>query len=981
MGGIDRRDFLKVIGIGGATAVLAGCSSQKPENVIPYLVPPENPHLGLSLWYATTCRECPAGCGLLVRTQDGRALKVEGNPSHPVNQGRICARGQSSVQGLYNPDRIRQPLRRKGDGLFEPIDWVQAEKIVAERLAALLEKETSSRVACITPLLTGTLDRLFDAWLAGLGSKLRYSYEAFSYEPLRAANRLTFDQDAIPDYDLSQAQMILSFGCDFLETWVSPVSFSAQYARMRTFRNGTMGTFVHVGPRLSMTGANADEWIPAKPGADLYVALGMVREILAQGSSPLPAAEREMIARLAAPYDPKTVESRSEVPPATLKRLARQFAKARPGLALGGAVASSGRNATPTQVAINLVNYVTGNVGRTVHFGSSSSLGRLSTYQDMLGLVERMNRGEIEVLFLYQVNPLFTLPESAGFREAIKKVPMVVSLSSFPDETTAQAHVVLPDHSPLESWGDFSPRQGVHGLIQPVMKPLFDTKAAGDTLLSVARHVGGKLVQALPQESFYEALRGDWKKIYRASASAEDFETFWENALRAGGVWSEPKKRGVRLSSQIARVDFSEPSFDGDDPAALALTLYPSINHFDGRGANRPWLQEIPDPVIQAAWDNWVEIHPETAKKLGITSGDLVEVKSSHGRIELPVYLYEWIRRDTVAIPIGQGHEEFGRYAKGRGANPIRLLGPKAEGGSGGLPWLSVKVTMKNTGKRYLLTPVAGSNTQYGRPISLAVSLSDLLKEEHPESEAHPSMYAPHPHPKHRWGMTIDLNACTGCSSCVAACYAENNLGIVGKEEMMRGRETSWIRLERFMEGRSPENPDFRFSPMLCQHCDSAPCEPVCPVYATYHTTEGLNAQIYNRCVGTRYCANNCPYKVRRFNWFTYQWPEPLNLQLNPDVTVREKGVMEKCTFCVQRIRRVEIKAQVEGRAVRDGEIQPACAQACPTEAIVFGDLNDAGSDVSKRARDPRRYRALEEINTHPAITYLKRIRVDSEEG
>ncbi|HLC26161.1 MAG TPA: 4Fe-4S dicluster domain-containing protein, partial [bacterium] len=491
--------------------------------------------------------------------------------------------------------------------------------------------------------------------------------------------------------------------------------------------------------------------------------------------------------------------------------------------------------------------------------------------------------------------------------------------------------------------------------------------------------VGGKPAQTASQGLFYEVLREDWKKMASQSGSGGDFETFWENSLRAGGVWSEPKKVSVRLSSQISRVNFSEPSFDGESAGSLALALYPSINHFDGRGANRPWLQEIPDPVIQVAWDNWIEIHPETARKLAITSGDLVEIKSPYGRIELPVYLYEWIRQDTVAIPIGQGHQEFGRYAKGRGANPIRLLGSKAEGVSGGLPWLSVKVTLKNTGKRYSLTPVAGSNTQLGRPISLTVSLSELLKGEHPETEEHLSMYPPHSHPQHRWGMTIDLNACTGCSACVAACYAENNLAVVGKEEMLRGREMSWIRIERYIEGKNPGNPDFRFSPMLCQHCDDAPCEPVCPVYATYHNEEGLNAQIYNRCVGTRYCSNNCPYKVRRFNWFTNKWPDPLNLQLNPDVTVREKGVMEKCTFCIQRIRRVEIKAKGEGREVRDGEIQPACAQACPTQAITFGDLKDADSEVSKRARDPRRYRAFEDLNTRPSITYLKRIRVDSQ--
>jgi molybdopterin-containing oxidoreductase family iron-sulfur binding subunit len=403
--------------------------------------------------------------------------------------------------------------------------------------------------------------------------------------------------------------------------------------------------------------------------------------------------------------------------------------------------------------------------------------------------------------------------------------------------------------------------------------------------------------------------------------------------------------------------------------------------HFDGRSANRPWLQELPDPMTKIAWDNWLEIHPDTARRLGITEGEVVELVSPHGALEMAVHVYAWIRPDVVAIPLGQGHSGYGRYADNRGGNPMMLLPPQAEPVSGSLMFLATKVNIRRTGKHHVLVSTVGSDRQEGRGIAQAVPLSDLMQDPQPEHTTDPhriQMYPPHAHPGHRWGMVIDLQACIGCSACEAACYAENNLPIVGKEQMARGREMSWLRIERYVDVVR-EKPDVRFIPMLCQHCDQAPCEPVCPVYATYHNPEGLNVQVYNRCVGTRYCSNNCPYKVRRFNWFEYTWPEPLGLQLNPDVSVRSRGVMEKCTFCVQRIREAKERAKNHDTLVRDGDIVPACAQTCPTQALVFGDLNDPESLVSKRSRDARRYHVLDNLNTKPAITYLKKIHHDLE--
>ncbi|HLG23196.1 MAG TPA: molybdopterin-dependent oxidoreductase [Candidatus Manganitrophaceae bacterium] len=977
---IDRREFLKILGAGGATAALVGCSAEPPEKLIPYLIPPEDVVPGVAVWYATVCGECPSGCGMIVRTREGRAVKVEGNPSHPINQGRLCARGQATLQGLYNPDRIRQPLLRDRSGRLQPISWEEAESLMAARLADLRRRGEGDRVVFVAPLLTGSLGRLIDEWLEALGSKRRLVYEPFAYEPLRAANRIAFRQEAIPTYDIESAKVLVSFGADFLETWISPVSYSREFASFRAYREGRIGTFFYVGPRLSMTAANADRWIPIKPGTDHLLALGMTHLILAEGlASPLPPGERERIRTAVQSYTPERVAQRTEVPEGTVFRLARAFARGRPALALGGGLG----NSTADAAAVNLLNYVVGAVGKTVRFGPNAGAGRAGAYRDLLGSVDAMMEGEVQALLLYNVNPLFTLPQAVRFREALRRVPFVVSFSSFMDETTAEAGLVLPDHTSLESWGDDAPRVGVHGLAQPAARPIFQTKQIGDTLLSLARRLGDPMARRFPSPDFHEYLREGWKRLHRRLAPDAPFETFWEKALRQGGVWEEIKTEEVGLSEAFFKFSFEEMTNEPAGPERFYLHLYPSLSHFDGRGANRPWLQELPDPMAQIVWDNWLEIHPATAQRLGIAEGDLVKVASPDGEVEAPAHLFEGVRPDVAAIPLGQGHTAFGRYAEGRGENPMRLLPSPPEPLSGGPAFHATRVTLTPTGKRHLLASPVGSDRQGERNIVQAVPLSGLGKEEIEKGEdgaPHAlEMYPPHPHPEHRWGMVIDLNVCTGCSACVVACYAENNLPVVGKEQFAKGREMAWIRIERYFEGE-PNRPESRFLPMLCQHCDHAPCEPVCPVYATYHTPEGLNAQVYNRCIGVRYCSNNCPYKVRRFNWFDSPWTEPLHLQLNPDVTVRSKGVMEKCTFCVQRIKEAEDRAKDEGRPVRDGEITPACAQTCPTRAIVFGDLKDPGSEVSKRARTPRRYRVLEHLNTKPAITYLKKILQDTEQ-
>lgn len=966
---IKRRDFLKLLGVGGATAAISGCSSDSPEKLIPYLIPAEEIVPGQMTSYATVCRECPAGCGMLAKTIEGRVIKAEGNPKHPVNQGRLCARGQASVQGLYNPDRIRQPLKRGADGSLQPVSWKEAEGQLAGQISKL--KGEGNQVAFVTSLYTGSLDRLIDQWLEAVGGGRRLRYEAIGYEPLREANRLTFSIAEIPYYDIERSRLIFSFGADFLETWLSPVGFTRQFAGARTYREGRMSRFVYIGPRLSLTGANSDEWIAVRPGTEGFLALGMTQAIVAEGlASEQAQAEIHEILALVSRFTPESVAEQVGVTADKIRVLARAFVRENPSLALAG---GRSLNGTDTCVAVNLLNYVAGNLGRTVQFGSNASAGRASPYDDVRKLTETIERGEISVLLMADVNPLFTLPEAQRFREALKKVPLVVSFSSFPDETAVASHLVLPDHTFLERWGDFEPWDGIRGLQQPAMRPLYDTKSLGDVLLSVDGQM--KLQQKLPWDNFYHYLRSQWTELYNSLKPRGDFETFWAEALQRGGFFqTRSTPRSVQLNPAVFQRLFEPAVFAGNQDG-LALLPYPTTNFYDGRTANRPWLQELPDQLTEIVWDSWVEINPKDAARLGISDADLLTLESPAGRINLPAHIMGGVRAGSVAVPVGQGHTAFGRYAEGRGANSIVLLQPEPENASGGLVWVGTHVTVVRTGEKYPLVKTIGSDRPHDRKIVQSIELGALQGQPAPKPEPELlQMYPPHSHPKHRWGMVIDLNACIGCGACATACGAENNLAVVGKERVGEGREMSWMRIERYDEGET-EHPDQHFIPMLCQQCDNAPCEPVCPVYATYHNPEGLNVQVYNRCVGTRYCSNNCPYKVRRFNWFTANWPEPLNLQLNPDVTVREMGVMEKCTFCVQRIRRVELDAEERNRKVRDGEVVPACAQTCPARAIVFGDLNDADAEVSALARNPRRYHVLEELNTKPAVTYLKKIK------
>src|SRR5213593_1490297 len=960
---MKRRGFFKIVTTSVAAAAVAGCQ-QSAERILPLVVPNEQIVPGVATYFATVCRECPAGCGVLARNRDGRVVKLEGNPDHPVNQGALCVRGQAALQQVYHPDRFTGPQRRDGDAL-KAMPWDEALKLVADKAGELRKAGKGRAIAIVTQLENGSQAVLLDRWVQSVGARPHVTFEPFGYEAIRAANHQVFGRDVVPYYAFEDAEVVLSFGADFIETWLSNVSYARTFARMHSFRDGRAGTFIHVEPRQSLTASNADEWVRNAPGTEGLLALAILRVMVDEG-----AADRRFGDAVAS-VDVKRAADESGVGVETIKHLAKVFAQAKPGLAVGGGVSVSGTNATQTQVAINLLNAAAGNVGKTVRFGADSAYGKVTPYAEVASLAGAMANGEVEVLILGPgVNPAFTLPSGLKLADAVRKVALVVSFANVPDQTSALAHVVLPDTHWLESWGDYSPREGVVGFLQPTMSPVRDSRPMGDTLLRIGRAALGteEGKGSIPWPTFEQYLKAAWAPLVKGEL---------EGALRRGGVFGDVAPATV--SAKVSGGEVAPPKLAGDG-GGLTLLAYPSLRFYDGRSAVSSWLQEAPDTMTQAVWDAWVEISTDTAKKLGVVQGDMLAVKSPQGTLELPAYISPSLHPSAVAIPMGHRYTPYQRpryvAADTRSLNPMDILPAAADPASGGLAFMSVKVTLTKLGTRRPLAVLQATHDQDDRELAQHVDLGaareQALRGRGPEA-AVPTLYEDQKYPGPRWGMTIDVDACVGCQACVVSCQAENNVPVVGKASAAYGRQLHWMRLERWAEGK-PERPTNLFLPMLCQHCEVAPCEPVCPVYAAYRTDEGLNAQVYNRCVGTRYCGNNCPYHVRRFNWFQYEFPAPLEVQLNPDVTVRQLGVMEKCTMCVQRIIVGKDRARDEKRGVRDGDIVTACQQTCPTQAITFGNLKDDASTVAKLAHSPRAYHVLREVGTRPSVTYLRKV-------
>jgi len=979
---MDRRTFLKVTGI-GSVAFAAGCGSETGETLFTLVNAPDDMVTGEATWYASTCRECPAGCGVLAKNREGRVIKLEGNPNHPINRGRLCIRGQAALQSLYNPDRLKQPLIKNGEN-WSPISFDDAIALIRNKAAATTTAGPN-RVRMLTEVVGESLQGLFTDALAQWNSSGPVVCEPFAYESLKFAHQQLFGLPILPAYNMERADFILGFGADFLETWLSPVEYAGKFKAMHALKDGRKGRFVQVSPFQSLTGANADLWLACRPGSEALVSLWLIKKALADGAGyHLPADFRQALDQTTTGLDAATVATKSDIDIKQLRNLANRLKAANRPLVLGTA-AAAGPDAAAADLAATTLNVLLDPSLFSYDFDNRHQVETASRSDRVLDFFKAVKEERVGVLLLHQTNPLFTLPPGSGIAKALQKKHLFkVAFTNFMDETAAAADLIFPIQHSLETWDAYEGKLHVTGTLQPAMGKVFKAPAVGDVFLAAA---------------FEHPPVPDYKQLVaqRLTGSEHDpFSTDWLRLVQKGGRFFKGRGRdNPDLSPHPELVKHLQRYLAQTGDAAKrkkSFIAVPSVRFFDGRGANKPLLCEIPDPLTQVAWQTPLMVHPAVMQSKGWKAGDQVVLESGAGSLTAPVYGYSGLHPDASAMAIGQGHSAFGRYARGQGLNPLNLLTATVDNASGGPVYTVPLARMAGTGQNQPLASTSGSPSQHGRKIALSVPLAEvaapgthekgkvgLTMEDFPFTPPTPAgydrrrdFYPPHEHDTYRWGMVVDLERCTGCGACVASCYLENNVGIVGEERILEGREMTWLRIERYQDRVHPEKTSFL--PMMCQHCDNAPCEAVCPVYAPHHSREGLNNQVYNRCIGTRFCAQNCPYKVRRFNWFDWERPDPLPLQLNPNVTVRSKGVMEKCSFCVQRIKTARQVAKDQDRNIRDGEVTPACAQTCPTGALTFGSFMDPNSRVSRMLKDPRAYQVLGYLNTKPAVIYLKKV-------
>jgi anaerobic selenocysteine-containing dehydrogenase/Fe-S-cluster-containing dehydrogenase component len=984
---MNRRTFLKIAGL-GSISFAVGCNPPQ-KNLFSQVQAPDDMVLGEPTWYASTCRECPAGCGILAKNREGRIVKIEGNPLHPINQGRLCMRGHAALQGIYNPDRLKTALLKE-NGIWQPLSFSKAESILKTKIGQAAQ-QGKNRVRMLTETVGDSLLNLFTEALANLNSQPPLVFEPYCYESLKTANEKILGVDGLVSYHMDQADTLVSFGADFLETWLSPVEYAWKFKAMHALKNGNKNLFFHISPYQSLTGANADHWLACNPGSEAVIALGLVRQALDIGKGKeLPKSFKEFLNNATAPYTQSAVLERSGVSLALYEKLIIQLMDASHPLILGTGTGASNLIGLQTNLAANLLNLLLDPKLSLIDFTHRHRVEQAAKKSEILQFFDALQQEDVDVLLLNNVNPVYNFPVDTIVKEALdNKDLFVVCFSNFMDETAEAADLVLPVRMPLETWDEYSGKMPAVSMLQPAMGKITKASHLGDVMLYAA------FEREPPAKNYRDYLVAGLSEMRGITDEIQ-----WVQTLQRGGKFDltiKPAKTRKTLRTKNLEDTFSQHPALSESKLSytgiLSFTAMPSIRFFDGRGANKPWLCEVPDPLTRIAWQTPIIMHPATAKAEEVAQQDLVELQTEYGSLEAPVYVTELVTPGVLVMSIGQGHTAYGRYARETGANPLKLLAPGVDPDSGGADLSTAEITIKKTGRILKLASTSGSRTQHGRTFALSVSLTDLKGSTPPPKtgltmgnfpltlplpegyDPKRDFYPPHDHKDYRWGMVVDLDRCIGCGACAAACYAENNLGVVGVDRVIEGREMAWMSIERYHSEAAPE--EITFLPMLCQHCDNAPCESVCPVYAPHHSKEGINNQIYNRCIGTRFCSQNCPYKVRRFNWFDWKWPSPLNLQLNPDVTVRSKGVMEKCSFCIQRIKAAHNVAKNETRRIMDGEVTPACVQTCPTNALVFGNLMDKQSRVRKLVDDPRAYQVIGYLNTKPAVIYLKKVVVE----
>ncbi len=990
--GVTRRDFLTVMGASMAMASFA-CARRPVNKIIPYVVQPQELTPGVPLHYASTCKECARACGLLVKTREGRPVKLEGNEAHPVSEGKLCARGQASVLNLYDPDRLRQPMKGTKGGSKNSANWAEVDSLVAGAL-----KEAKKVRIVSYPESGESTRRIMKEFMAAFADAKWIEVDPVGMDEVADAQADSYGTRVVPNYAFDKAAVVVSFGADFLGTWGNPVENARRWAQTRKLsgkKDDALSKLVVFEANMSITGASADERFPIVPGNEVAAALALAHELIVVQKVGKYGSAPEVGALLSGSVEEWTSKA-GGLDRERIKKLATELRAAK------GKSIVVGHGSGALQAVVNLINSTLENDGKTVD-GNGEAVAYTSSTKSLTALQAELDAGQIDVLIVHRANPVYFLPKGAEFAASMKKAKLVVSVSDRVDETGEHADVVLAENHFLESWGDAHPRASVYSLQQPTIAPLFDTRSFEDVLMGWTRggvKSGGLLgtIASGPKNSFHDYLKENWKQtLFSVHGKGKSFKDFWELSLQKGlieGGAVSSRERSFKASSlKVAKDALAGlkslslgkkkmgPKVEG---TGLALGIYAKVSQADGRSANNAWLQEMPDPISTVTWDNYLNIGPASASELGLESNDVVTVSGDGASFEIPVRVQPGILKGVVTLALGYGRSRAGKVGTQVGKNAFALA---SFNGDRGFQFNQGLVSIAKTGMKYQLAAIQEHHRIMGRPILNEISLDEYRKDPNASMEAEPAVKmakvptlweAPVDYSKneYRWMLGVDLNSCTGCGACVIACQAENNTPVVGRDRVRQSREMHWMRIDRYYSG-DESNPSVVFQPMMCQHCENAPCETVCPVVATSHSDDGLNQMTYSRCVGTRYCQNNCPYKTRRFNFFDHwkDYKDTMNMVWNPDVTVRSRGIMEKCTFCVQRINDAKSKAKDKKTTIKDGDLRTACQQTCPSEAIVFGNVNDKSSLISKWISNPRTFRSMEILNTRPAVNYLTKVR------
>ena len=962
---LSRRTFLTLMGASLALAGLSGCSIRPAPStqIVPYVRAPEEIIPGKPLFYATAMTLGGCGVGLLVESHIGRPTKIEGNPDHPASHGATDVFAQASVLTLYDPDRSQTVTH-----LGQTATWEDALSAIRSALAGQRGKGGAGLRLLTETVVSPTLGRQLEELLEAYPKARWHQYEPLARDSAHRAARLAFGEPVNTYYDFRKADVVLSLDNDFLGGGPGQLRHVADFMSRRRVRTSEaaakraqMNRLYVVETAPTSTGAKADHRLALRAGAIEDVA-------------------RAIAARLGVGSG-----GGHEKWAAAVARDLRQHR----GRCL---VLAGDRQGPAVHLLAHALNHRLGNVGQTVFHTAPLEARPVDQTASLSELVDDMEAGRVEVLLILGGNPVYTAPADLRFTERLQKVSLRVHLGLFQDETSRQCHWHLPEAHYLEAWSDTRAYEGTASIAQPLIEPLYQGRSAHEV-------VGALAGRELPG---FEIVQGHWRKHWQERKnSAGRFEDFWETALHDGIV------QGTRLPTRTValRDDWQKhlgprPNKSTGEEGTYEIVFQPDPTIYDGRFANNGWLQELPKPMTRLTWDNAVLVSPATAKELGVGLGryahggehggyhqPVVELTLGDTLVRAPVWIMPGHADGCVTVYLGHGRKHAGRVGGNRervgfDAYPFRTTAH---------PWFAPGLTIQTTRKRSLLACTQAHHLMENREIVRAGTLKDYhdrpafatdkdreeLKEQTRRARTPLTMYDSYPYPTHRWGMSIDLTTCVGCGSCVVACQAENNIPVVGKEQVAAGREMHWLRIDHYNAGPADAPTEFYFQPVPCMHCERAPCEYVCPTEATVHSSEGLNDMVYQRCVGTRFCSNNCPYKVRRFNFFPYGDFDTASRkqQYNPDVTVRSRGVMEKCSYCVQRIRAAEIESQKEERPIFDGEILTACQAACPAHAIVFGDIADRKSEVRQWKDSPLHYALLANLNTAPRTTYLAALR------